>query len=81
MYGMSDPADMITDDRQAELAGLLASGFIRMRSHKGYVPLPVEAAEQGSESFADKLSESAGCVRPDEAQCQPRGGKPTRKGR
>ena len=34
----SDPACMSIRDRRAELAGLLATGFLRMRCRKGYVP-------------------------------------------
>ena len=78
---ISDPAGMTADQRRTELVGLLAAGFIRMRSRKGYVPLAAKATEKGSESFGKELSESTGCVRKVEAQCHPRGPNATRKGR
>ena len=70
---IANPADMTAGQRRAELADILATGFLRLRARRSHVPLADQAAEQGSESSAQKLSESAGGVGENEAQCPPRG--------
>lgn len=68
MHVIANPADMTAEQRRSELASILAAGFLRHRARRGHVPPPDRAAEKGSE----RLSESAGGVRRNEAQCPPR---------
>jgi hypothetical protein len=38
MHSLTPPAQLSAEQRRAELAGILAAGFLRMRGRKGYVP-------------------------------------------
>ncbi len=38
MHSLTPPAQLSAEQRRAELSGILAAGFLRMRGRKGYVP-------------------------------------------
>ena len=53
MITTTDPSDMTPQDRRAEVAGILALGFLRLKRGAGRPPGPAPAEPEQAEFAAD----------------------------
>jgi hypothetical protein len=56
MHSLTPPAQLSAEQRRAELAGILAAGFLRMRGRKGYVPLELRDGPSAREQSTPRTT-------------------------